>query len=319
MKQLKLKNKSYLYLQENFKEWLDILGYSKQIIEQLPTHIREFLHWLESQQIQNISRLKSEHIHQYYNQLRSRKNHKYGGGLSAAYINKHREAIHRFMDYLRQMGNHELPYFDQKSEEVESKLRDILTVKEVKHLFETIDRSTKEPKPKMTAELQSAIAQRDKAMLCVFYHCGLRRSEGNNLKVSDLNLDQKILHVRKGKGYKERKVPFTLNTGRFFADYLSEGRKELLKSKKSNYFFISKYGNRLNDGGLHPRLKELQKASELASLQNKKVSLHNLRHSIATHLLQGGMKLEQISRFLGHSSIDSTQIYTHLAEQHGLI
>ncbi|MBL4709816.1 MAG: tyrosine-type recombinase/integrase [Flavobacteriales bacterium] len=312
MKNLKLKNKSYQELELNFKEWLDILGYSEQIIYQLPNHIREFLYYLEQEKVVQIKQLTTEHIYDYYHKLRSRKNYKYGGGLSAAYINKHREAIHRFMDYLRQMGNHQLPYFEQKSEAVESQTRTVLTIAEVKHLFEVIDQSAKEPKPKMTVEFQQAIGQRDKAMLCVFYHCGLRRNEGNNLKVSDLDLDQKLLHVKKGKGYKERKVPFTQNTGRAFSDYLSEGRKELLKSKKSHYFFISKYGNHLHDGGLHLRLKELQKASEMSSLQDKKVSLHNLRHSIATHLLSGGMKIEQISRFLGHSSLNSTQIYTHL-------
>jgi integrase/recombinase XerD len=316
MKSLPIKNKSFIYLQADFKEWLDILGYSKQIIYQLPHHIREFFHWLDQNEINQIEQIKIEHFYAYYGDLRGRENKKYGGGLSGHYLNKHLEALQRFMDYLRQMGNYELPYFEQRIEEIDKTPKDILSIEEVEDLYNCAEQIKAEENQKLSPEQIEAICQRDQAMLSVFYGCGLRRNEANHLETKDLDFDRKLLHVRKGKGHKERFVPFTTKTSRILSSYLLDGRKELLKSQKHSIFFLSKAGNPVSENHLWKRLKILQEASKMASLQNKNISLHSLRHSIATHLLQRGMKLEQISRFLGHSSLVSTQVYTHLAEEH---
>ena len=86
------------------------------------------------------------------------------------------------------------------------------------------------------------------------------------------------------------------------------------KGKKSDALFLNRYGNRLGSQMLYLRLKYLQYHTDDLTLQAKEIGLHTLRHSIATHLLSAGMKLESISRFLGHSSLESTQIYTHLVD-----
>ncbi len=152
-------------------------------------------------------------------------------------------------------------------------------------------------------------------MLVIYYSCGLRRNEGVHVAVDDINFDTRIVHVRKGKNYKERFVPFNKASGKYLEEYVYDHRPQLVKSKTESALFISHGGKPMRGGSVYKRLKLLQLATEDISLQQKTIGLHTLRHSIATHLLQAGMSLEKISRFLGHSSLDSTQIYTHLAEK----
>jgi site-specific recombinase XerD len=146
-------------------------------------------------------------------------------------------------------------------------------------------------------------------MLAVFYGCGLRLNEGASMELSDINEPSKVLHVRKGKHYKERLVPIAeknLQEMRLYRDY---ARKELLQGQGSTYFFIvTNKGTQMSKQSLYIRIKKLVRKAGI----KKKVGTHTLRHSIATHLLQSGMKLERIQQFLGHATLDSTQIYTHL-------
>jgi len=158
-----------------------------------------------------------------------------------------------------------------------------------------------------------AIQSRDRAMLAVFYGCGLRRNEGYHLDISDINFDRQMLHVRKGKGYKERYVPFNKANQKYLQEYIYDHRSNLTLDKREEAFFISYKYKRMKGQSLLLRLKVLQSQTNNPELIDKEITLHTLRHSIATHLLQAGMKLENISRFLGHSSLESTQIYTHLA------
>ena len=152
-------------------------------------------------------------------------------------------------------------------------------------------------------------------MLTIFYGCGLRRNEGYHLTIDDINFDKQILHVRKGKANKERLVPINKANLKYLQNYVYDGRTLLLKDKRESAFFINERGNRLTAQSMSIRLKILQQRTEDITLQEKNVRLHVLRHSIATHLLANGMPLENISRFLGHNSLESTQVYTHLINQ----
>lgn len=159
-----------------------------------------------------------------------------------------------------------------------------------------------------------AIASRDKAILTVFYGCGLRRNEGYHLNIGDIYWERSILHIRKGKGYKERFVPLNKTNLNYLQDYVFDYRPILNKDKREEAFFISSRSKRMDAQSIALRLKLLQHRSNNIELQQKNIRLHVLRHSIATHLLQNEMSLEKISRFLGHNSLESTQIYTHLVE-----
>jgi len=312
MKKLNLENASYRYLEQSFKEWLDVQGYAASTVYNLPLHVRELLFYLTNEGVHHIKQLKTTHIESHYEQLKQRTNIRRGGGLSNAHLNKHIQALRKFTEYLRKVGRLNIPEIQLKNEETEHKIT-YLTTEEINLLFKT---TYTKPTYKINAPLpiQEAMQSRDRAMLAVFYGCGLRRNEGVHLDVGDINFDRSILHVRKGKNYKERFVPISKSNLKHLTEYMYDHRPELLKGSKAEALFVSHmYSKRMHSQSLFIRLKNLQYQTGDTALQEKEANLHMLRHSIATHLLQAGMKLESISRFLGHSSLESTQIYTHLA------
>jgi len=287
------------YLQASYGEWLQALGYSKSTVYYNPRQIGEYLHYLKSQNIKNLEEVKEEHTKAYITELKTRKHKRRNGILSASYLNKNIGIIRSFGKFVRQVYGKTIPTEIKNYETIESQTI-VLTKQEVKSLY----RATKE----------DGLGMRDRAMLGVYYGCGLRRSEGEQLNLTDIQLEEKLLIVRKGKNNKERIVPFTEGIQNDFRVYINHGRKELLNSPWSNgsnqeSFFVSRKGKRVHASSLYQRFKKL---ANLAGII-KQVGLHTLRHSIATHLLQQGMELESIQYFLGHSTLESTQIYTHIA------
>ncbi len=309
MKQLKLKSEAFQYVEISFKEWLDVLGYAPSTVYQMPNYVRELFHWLETEkQITQVNQITTPLIKEHYNNLKTRSNQRQGGALSNNYLNKQLQGLYKFMDYLRQTGRLTLPHLTIEREESNPKPIQVLTVEEIKALYQATENHLETPK-------KEAIGSRDKAILTIFYSCGLRRNEGYHLDLSDINFDRKILHVRRGKNYKERFVPFNKTNSKILQQYIYDHRPYLLKSKQTAALFIGYQGNRLGAESMVRRLKILQQKTDEIELQQKDIALHALRHSIATHLLQAGMSLEKIARFLGHSSLESTQIYTHLIKQ----
>ena len=152
--------------------------------------------------------------------------------------------------------------------------------------------------------------QRHKQLGLIFalcYGCALRRMEAYNLTAGDIDFDRKTIFVRQGKNYKDRIVPMNDNVCNTVKDYIYNFR-HLLKLPHNRLFVHS-----LSE--LHKSLKEVQKATHDKQIQSKRLYFHILRHSIATHLLQNGMDIESIARFLGHGSLVSTQIYTHIVNR----
>lgn len=311
MKQLQLSNASFRYLEQSFKEWLDVMGYAPTSVYYMPLHVRELLYYLEGKGMRNIKELDGKHIQKYYNKLKERSNQRREGGISNNHLNKHIQALRKFTDYLRQVGRLEIPALSLKNEEADPKSVAVLSEEEIQLLFK-VTHKIPERRPNLNYQQIEAIQGRDRAMLAIFYGCGLRRNEGVNMNVSDINFDRALLHVRKGKNYKERFVPVSKASLKYLQDYVYDYRPELLHTK-TDALFLSYYGKRMEGQSLLIRLKYLQHQTEDTDLIEKEIGLHTLRHSIATHLLQAGMKLESIARMLGHGSLESTQIYTHLA------
>lgn len=310
MKSLTLSNPSFRYLEESFKEWLDVLGYAPTTVYYAPLHVRELLYHLESKEVKNIKQLDGKHIKAHYGELKERANKRRGGGLSNNHLNKHIDAIRKFTEYLRQVGRLEMASPLKKEEGTQRLI--VMSEEEVQQLF-TATHKPYETGVNLSLARIEAMQSRDRAMLAVYYGCGLRRTEGVSVNVGDIDFDKAIVHVRKGKNYKERFVPIGKAALKHLQDYVYDHRAELLQEKKSDALFISQRGDRMTGAGLLLRLNVLLRGTENAELNEKEIGLHTLRHSIATHLLKAGMKLESISRFLGHSSLESTQIYTHIA------
>ena len=151
----------------------------------------------------------------------------------------------------------------------------------------------------------------NRAILSVYYGLGLRRSEGVVLDINDILSSNGTVYIRKGKFNKDRYVPMTISVFHDIEMYISQIRPlqvKDIKCSEEHALFISERGQRITGNAIYERLQFIAKNAGLKT----PLSLHSLRHSIATHLLEAGMSLENISSFLGHKSLESTQIYTHL-------
>ncbi len=160
--------------------------------------------------------------------------------------------------------------------------------------------------------LKTVYDYRTKAMLELLYATGMRISELLSLKPSNLNLEDNVIRVE-GKGSKERVIPINDTSKYYLTLYLNDYRKLLIKpSKNYDELFLNNRGTPITRQGLFKLLKALCKSVGI----EKEVSPHILRHSFATHLLNNGADLRVIQELLGHSSISTTQIYTHVSKEH---
>jgi len=253
----------------------------------------------------------------YARYLKRRKNRLFGSTLSNASVNVGISTVNGFFEYLRQSGHVERVPEKLKYLREHYKPRVVLSLEEIEALYEaTYHHSDHFSRPSMRA-LQRATSQRDRAMLGIYYGCGLRKSEGTSLNVQDVFLQRKLLLVRKGKGGRERYVPVTEGNLHFIIEYLENVREVLLERGQgtTESFFVSQYGQRCSGQALSVRLARLSDNCGSGSVQAKKTTLHTLRHSIATHLLLEGMDIEMIQQLLGHRSLESTQVYTHLKNE----
>jgi integrase/recombinase XerD len=152
-----------------------------------------------------------------------------------------------------------------------------------------------------------ALGARDRAMLEILYGTGLRVSELVRLEIRQINFDGNYLTI-KGKGAKVRAVPFGKWARARLMDFLKHGRARLLKRKSSPFVFTNRSGKPLSRQGFWKVIRR----HALASGIEKRVTPHTLRHSFATHLLEGGADLRSVQAMLGHADISTTQIYTHV-------
>jgi integrase/recombinase XerD len=319
MKSLLIKSTHYNYLLKSYKEYLQVTGYALKTVKAWPIHVQEFLHYIESKNIVHITSIETNHINDFIQHIKQRKNKSRAGALSSSSINSIINATNAFAKFINASGKYMLD-LTMHRETTNTAEKTILTVQEIKQLYEATF---------LPYEWDNiAMGQRDRAIIALYYGCGLRRGEGVNLNITDINLQERLLFVRKAKGNKQRLVPIASKHLQDISDYIKEGREWFLQYHHSewqnkrngvplpkkedetgNALIINQFGERF----LQPewRLKYLHKKAAL----EKNITLHGLRHSIATHLLQSGMSIEDIAKFLGHSSLVSTQIYTHIINE----
>lgn len=181
-----------------------------------------------------------------------------------------------------------------ESPQIGKHLPDILNLEEIDSMIGIIDRSTRE-------------GQRNCAILETLYSCGLRVSELCNLKISNLYLNEGFIKVD-GKGSKQRLVPISNKAIKEINNYFLTRDEGLIKPGFEDYVFISKFGKNISRIMVFHIIKELADKVGI----KKAISPHTFRHSFATHLLEGGANLRAIQSMLGHESIGTTEIYTHI-------
>ena len=214
---------------------------------------------------------------------------------AASTVARRLSCLYRFFAYLSQEGLMEAPPDHPVRPKVPKRLPTTLSFEEVEALLEQ-------------PNLESESGARDKAMLETMYACGLRVSELLALKLSDINVQNRILTVARGKGAKERKVPITSFALEYLTRYVQSFRKYNKGAKRSEVF-LNLRGEPLSRVYFFQQIRRYALAAGI----DKTISPHTLRHCFATHLLEGGAELRVVSEMLGHVHLSTTQIYTHVS------
>jgi integrase/recombinase XerD len=266
-------------------------GLSKKTIEAYSTDLMRFGLFLEKKNVAGVSDIDTGLVLTYLIHLRNR-------GLSARSRARHLVSLRGFFKFLTAEKIIEKnPAQQVDLPKTGLKLPDVLTVTDVEALIDAPDRNKPE-------------GLRDAAMLELLYGAGLRVSELIRLAMTGINLEAGFVRVF-GKGSKERVVPVGRMAINAIQDYLDRSRPQLLKNRSSVYLFVTRRGSAMtrqsfwNLVGRYGRLAKLK----------KKITPHSLRHSFATHLLEGGADLRAVQMMLGHADISTTQIYTHVAQR----
>lgn len=249
---------------------------------------QEFLHWLQSERIK-LKEVTAQNLTYYLVKRKS-------DGTSEVTLAKDISGIRALGDYLvrKNLWTENVALVLERPKAAKN-LPKVLTVDEVDVLLSYID--TKTP-----------LGKRDDALFELIYSCGLRISEVCDLKIANVHLEEQIILVH-GKGDKERFVPFGDRAKEKLELYINEIRPGLVKDKAVPELFVNYKGEPISRKGVWKRFHEIEEQSGISA------KVHTLRHSFATHLLQGGADLRSVQELLGHADLSTTTIYTHVTNE----
>jgi integrase/recombinase XerC len=281
-------------MQEVFNKYINYLEAERNVspytVRNYTTDLLHFFHFLKTKGVGSLKEVDKHTLRDYLSYVMEQ-------GFVKASIARKLSAIRSFYRYLlREEIISTNPVATASSPKLDKRLPSFLTIDEVERLLEAPDSS----KPQ---------GQRDRALMELLYASGLRVSELVSLNLEQINLDSCEIRVW-GKGSKERMVLMGKPAARALSDYLSQGRPELLGKKRSSALFLNPDGGRLSERRVQ---RILGKYANIAGI-DRRVHPHMLRHTFATHLLDGGADLRVVQELLGHASLSSTQIYTHVTQ-----
>lgn len=270
----------------DFRRELLNLGYSNTAVDNYPKYAQNLLNYSKekAQEINDI------HIKKYYEYLQTKPNQRRKGVISQSHISSQLLAIKLYFEFLERTKIIKRNPYNLKIKKTTKNERIIFTQEEIKLLYTTCQ------------NIQETI------IVHFCYGCGLRRTEVELLEVKDVNFEQKLLFVRKGKGKKRRVIPLTESIVNDLKDYFTT--TEIIRKPNQESFLINANGTKMRGNTVYDLFKKLLKRTRNINHQN--YCLHSLRHSIATHLLENEMSIEMVRDFLGHSQLVSTQIYTRI-------
>ena len=279
-------------METHFHDFLTMLRVERNVsnhtMDAYKRDINQYLMYLGDLDIKNLSDVKSTHIRDYIRVLSD-------GGMAPASISRIISSIRTYYRFLSSENIlDENPVLLINNPKLPKKLPDVLSEKEISLIINAIRES-------------SQFYQRDKSIIELLYSCGIRVTELCNLEMSNLFIDEDLIRVM-GKGNKERLLPLGVRSKKYLDDYIKHSRNSHIKKSGSSFVFVSRNGNQLTRAMINIILNKWTQVSGL----KKSVSPHKLRHSFATHLLEGGADLRFVQALLGHSDISTTQIYTHI-------
>ena len=280
----------------HFQDYLTMLrverNLSPRTLEAYQRDLKHYLSFIIDKDIISLSNISQIHIREYIRSLNEK-------GLAASSIARIFSSIRSYHKFLSAENYvNENPTLILTSPKAPKKLPYVLMEEEISAIINAVVETFQ-------------YAKRDKAIIEMLYSCGLRVSELCALSLNNLYLNDDMIRIM-GKGSKERLLPVGGRAKNFLNDYLIHCRPGIQKDKGSSSVFLSRNGNPLTRAMIN---NILRKWSQIAGI-SKSVSPHTLRHSFATHLLEGGADLRFVQALLGHSDISTTQIYTHLDKHH---
>lgn len=297
-------NKIYQEEATNYKAHLLILGYNPKTCLARYLYLKQFFSWLETLQINELEQITPKNIIEYQEKLHQQKNTRTKENLVKETIYSRLRNIQNYFGYLLEIGKlktnpaSRFKFYTPK----EQTERMIFTQKQIQELYKVIEN------------------EQEKAILNIGYGCGLRVGEMVKLNKKDIKLQENRLIVENGKNSKRRIVPITNQIVTELKLFLESNVLSLSKgSETSNKpVFLNIENRRMQMGSFNLILKKLIDKTNFGKrfkpAELNKIGMHTLRHSIATHLLENGMKLEQVQTFLGHNNIETTEVYTHINE-----
>ena len=257
------------------------------------TAVKEFLIWMENKNCISLLDINSANCEAYYEFLIARKNKRQNGTLSNTSINHHLFGLRIFVDHLWHTEQITHIVAIAPNHEVLPKEKYILTREEIELLY------------------SSTTSLLEVALLSLAYGCGLRRQELCDLNLSDISFQKSKLVVRNGKGNKTREVPLCESVKTHLRNYSVQERIVTMTHHGNFYphFLITPQGRPVNGNFLNRQLSTLIAHTQIEHLITKNLTLHSLRHCIATHLAENGAEIEFIRDFLGHDSTDTSSLY----------
>jgi integrase/recombinase XerD len=288
---MQIQTQHYRQILRAFKAYLRVMGY----VDRTMTGAKVFLIELEQKGVRSLAQITSKDLKDHYAYLQTRPS-KYGGALSPHTIQGYLFDIRQLLRWAEKTGQIlTSPMAAMRFPTPPKSERAILSKRDIQQLYA----SCNEPVERLT--------------LSLFYGCGLRASEGGNLNLEDVNAQSQLLYVRQGKGKKRRVIPLTKSIIEDIENYVHQQRpdkesRQTIGSHKSA-LALGRYGHRMQANSYRRLFKKLLLRNENI---RPDVSLHSLRHSIATHLLADGMRIERVRDFLGHDCLETTQIYTRV-------
>lgn len=287
----------YNQLAHTFYTYLVQLGYSAHSCRNKWLRIKEFLHYAETTISTDITAITTKDILNYYQHLQQRPSKRNGKPLSQKTVIDNIRMIQQLYAMLQAKGEIQINPVNTINLQYpkDESPRTALTQEEIKELY------------------SQCKTYQEKAILALAYGCGLRVSELVQCNIEDIKARDGLIIVPKGKGNKGRIVPMSKTVMKDLSNYFFKVRLQQ-ESQDPKAFIIHSRLKRMRKGTYNKILQKLIDRTGNETIKIKQISIHNLRHSIATHLIEQGIPLERVREFLGHSQLETTEIYTHISQ-----
>ena len=276
---------------DKFNEYLEYeLNYSELTIKGYNEEINKFINYTKDNNI-NYKKINNDSVRYYLKYLDELK-------YSKNSVSRNLSALRTYYKFLvneKLIDNN--PFKIISNPKKDKKLPNFLNYEEIEKIFESFEDNT-------------PFNLRNRCIVELLYDTGVRVSELVNIKISDIDFNEKTINIS-GKGRKERIVYFGDYLYEVLNEYIKKGRNVLLDNNISDYLILNSRGNKITTRGIQ---QIIDKVVSDASLKHK-ISPHVLRHTFATHMLNGGSDIKTIQQLLGHESLSTTGIYTHITNE----